>query len=95
MQLITRSVYWRWPTKKNGRPFTTAERTILATFADQAALGLERLGLLSEAGQADMLDRADKLKSALMSAVSHDLRTPPRLHHGIGDQPVGARYPME
>src|SRR5205085_3526285 len=62
--------------KKNGRPFTAAERTILATFPGQAAVALERLRLLREADRADMLDRADKLKSALMSAVSHDLRTP-------------------
>src|SRR5205085_349425 len=62
--------------KKNGRPFTTAERTILATFADQAAVALERLRLLREADRAEMLDRTDKLKSALMSALSHDLRTP-------------------
>jgi two-component system sensor histidine kinase KdpD len=62
--------------KKNGRPFTAAERTILATFADQAAVALERFRLLREADRADMLDRADRLKSALISAVSHDLRTP-------------------
>lgn len=62
--------------KMNGRPFTAAERTILATFADQAAVALERLRLLREADRAEMLDRTDKLKSALMSAVSHDLRTP-------------------
>jgi two-component system sensor histidine kinase KdpD len=62
--------------KKSGPPFTQAERTILATFADQAAVALERLRLLREADRADMLDRADQLKSALMSAVSHDLRTP-------------------
>jgi two-component system, OmpR family, sensor histidine kinase KdpD len=49
---------------------------MLATFADQAAVALEKLRLLREADRADMLDRADRLKSALMSAVSHDLRTP-------------------
>jgi two-component system sensor histidine kinase KdpD len=62
--------------KKSGHPFTATERTILATFAGQAAVALERLRLLREADRADMLDRADRLKSALMSAVSHDLRTP-------------------
>lgn len=61
---------------KEGRPFTAAERTILATFAGQAALALERLRLIREADRAEMLERTDKLKSALMSAVSHDLRTP-------------------
>lgn len=62
--------------KANGRPLTEAERTVLATFADQAAVALERLALLREAQRAEMLARTDELKSALMSAVSHDLRTP-------------------
>jgi two-component system sensor histidine kinase KdpD len=62
--------------KLGHRPFTTAERTVLATFAAQAAVALERLYLLREAQRAEMLARTDELKSALMSAVSHDLRTP-------------------
>lgn len=62
--------------KKNNRPFTQAERTVLVTFADQAAVALERLYLLKEAQRAEVLARTDELKSALMSAVSHDLRTP-------------------
>lgn len=62
--------------KTNQRPLTTAERTVLATFADQTAVALERLTLLREAERAEVLARTDELKSALMSAVSHDLRTP-------------------
>jgi len=62
--------------KINGRPLTQAERTVLATFAGQAAVALERLSLLREAQRAETLARTDELKSALMSAVSHDLRTP-------------------
>lgn len=62
--------------KTDGRPLSSAERTVLATFADQVAVALERMRLLREVDRAEMLDRTDKLKSALMSAVSHDLRTP-------------------
>ncbi|HMA35795.1 MAG TPA: DUF4118 domain-containing protein, partial [Chloroflexia bacterium] len=62
--------------KIDRRPFTVAERTVLATFADQAVVALERLDLLHEAARAELLARTDELKSALMSAVSHDLRTP-------------------
>jgi two-component system sensor histidine kinase KdpD len=62
--------------KRNHQPLTPAERTVLATFADQAAVALERLRLLREAQRAEVLARTDELKSALMSAVSHDLRTP-------------------
>lgn len=62
--------------KRDNQPFTPAERTVLATFADQAAVALDRLSLLKEAQRAELLARTDELKSALMSAVSHDLRTP-------------------
>jgi two-component system sensor histidine kinase KdpD len=62
--------------KENGRPLSLSERTVLATFADQAAVALDRLSLLKEAQRAEMLARTDELKSALMSALSHDLRTP-------------------
>jgi two-component system sensor histidine kinase KdpD len=60
---------------RNG-PLTPAERTELSTIASQAAVAVERLYLLGEAQRAEMLARTDELKSALMSAVSHDLRTP-------------------
>ncbi len=62
--------------KTDRRPFTAAERTALATFADQTVVALERLDLLEEAARAETLARTDELKSALMAAVSHDLRTP-------------------
>jgi two-component system sensor histidine kinase KdpD len=62
--------------KPDRRPFTAAEQTILATFADQVAVALDRVTLLREAERAELLARTDELKSALMSAVSHDLRTP-------------------
>jgi two-component system sensor histidine kinase KdpD len=58
------------------RALSATERTVLATFADQTAVALDRLTLLHEAQRAELLARADELKSALMSAVSHDLRTP-------------------
>lgn len=49
---------------------------LLRTFAGQAAGVIERLRLQHEASEAEMLRKTDELKSALLSAVSHDLRTP-------------------
>jgi len=49
---------------------------LLTTFAAQAALALEQARLEREAVRAEVLDRADRLKDALLSSVSHDLRTP-------------------
>ena len=49
---------------------------LLHAFAAQLALAIERLRLQEEATQAEVLRRSDELRSALLSAVSHDLRTP-------------------
>lgn len=52
------------------------DRRVLAAVANQAA-GLVRQGRLSEeASRATALAEADVLRRALLSAVSHDLRTP-------------------
>jgi two-component system sensor histidine kinase KdpD len=59
-----------------GPGLTAEDRDILAGFAAQlaTALGSERLHV--ERAEADALRRADELRSALLAAVSHDLRTP-------------------
>jgi two-component system sensor histidine kinase KdpD len=49
---------------------------LLTTFAAQVGLYLERARLAREAGRAQLLEESDRLKSALLSSVSHDLRTP-------------------
>ena len=49
---------------------------LLHAFAAQLALAIERLRLQDEATQSEVLRRTDVLRAALLSAVSHDLRTP-------------------
>jgi len=49
---------------------------LLALAADQLALAIRRDDLRHEATEAEIARRADALKSALLDAVSHDLRTP-------------------
>jgi Osmosensitive K+ channel histidine kinase len=46
------------------------------TFLDQAITMIERARLRREAMQIELLRRTDALRSALLSSVSHDLRTP-------------------
>ena len=58
------------------RAFAADELRLLEAFADEAALAVDRDRLLHEAARAEALQEADRLKSALLSAVSHDLRTP-------------------
>jgi two-component system sensor histidine kinase KdpD len=49
---------------------------VVAAFAAQAAVALRQERLARQAAQADHLSEADRLRSALLSAVSHDLRSP-------------------
>jgi two-component system sensor histidine kinase KdpD len=49
---------------------------LLETFANQAALAVERAQLAEEAQQAQVRAEAERLRNALLSSVSHDLRTP-------------------
>ncbi len=46
------------------------------TFLDQAASVIERARLRRESLQIELLKRTDALRAALLSSVSHDLRTP-------------------
>lgn len=56
--------------------FGDEEDLLLAGIANQTVLALERAQLLEEAAHATIMAEADQLKSALLAAVSHDLRTP-------------------
>lgn len=58
------------------RTFSDDETRLIATVADQVAAALERERLREEAQQAEILRRTDELRQALLSSVSHDLRTP-------------------
>jgi two-component system sensor histidine kinase KdpD len=59
-----------------GLPASQADRDLLSTFANHAALALERARLREQALRSDLLEEVDRLRHALMGAVSHDLRTP-------------------
>ncbi len=59
-----------------GPGLTAEDREILTAFAAQLATALESDRLHAEAAEADSLARANDLRSALLAAVSHDLRTP-------------------
>jgi two-component system sensor histidine kinase KdpD len=59
-----------------GRALAAADRRVLVSFAEQAAVALQRARLLRQAAEADKLAEANKMRTALLAAVSHDLRTP-------------------
>jgi two-component system, OmpR family, sensor histidine kinase KdpD len=49
---------------------------LLEAFASQAALAIERVQLAEQAQQSQILKATERLQSALLNSVSHDLRTP-------------------
>lgn len=57
-------------------PYTLRNAQLMVAVANQAAAFLERKHLQTLAVQADALQEADKLKSTLISSVSHELKTP-------------------
>ena len=59
-----------------GHQLGAGDRRVLEAFAAQAATALRQERLAEEAAQAKPLAAADKMRTALLAAVSHDLRTP-------------------
>jgi two-component system sensor histidine kinase KdpD len=58
------------------RALGTDPMHLLETFANQAALALERALLAREAHRSRLAAEEENLRNALLAAVSHDLRTP-------------------
>jgi two-component system sensor histidine kinase KdpD len=52
------------------------DRELLGTFANQAALALDRAELREQALRTQLLEEVDRWRGALLGAASHDLRTP-------------------
>ena len=59
-----------------GLPTSKNDRAVLTTFANDAALALERAQLREQALRSKLLEEVDRFRQSLMGAVSHDLRTP-------------------
>jgi two-component system sensor histidine kinase KdpD len=52
------------------------QRQLLEAYASLAAVAIERVMLDQEASQAQVLRESERLQSALLNSISHDLRTP-------------------
>ena len=59
-----------------GKKLPARDRRVLTAVAKQAAGLVKQRELTEEAGKAEAIARADELRRSLLSAVSHDLRTP-------------------
>ncbi|MGW2582269.1 ATP-binding protein [Streptomyces virginiae] len=59
-----------------GRVLPAEDRRVLGAFAAQAAVVLDRQRLVDDAEEARRLIEGNQIRTALLAAVSHDLRTP-------------------
>ena len=58
------------------KPVLEADERLLKIFASQGVLTIERIRLGEEARKSRVLEESDRLKSSLLSSVSHELRSP-------------------
>jgi two-component system sensor histidine kinase KdpD len=61
---------------ENLRPLSPEQTALLETVARQAAAALERVQLAREGEEARLAVERERLRSTLLSSVSHDFRTP-------------------
>ncbi|MFG2292870.1 ATP-binding protein [Streptomyces sp. NPDC048603] len=59
-----------------GRPLPSSDRRVLAAFAAHVGAAVEKARLAEVAAEVEPMKAADRLRTALLRAVSHDLRTP-------------------
>ncbi|MER5865135.1 ATP-binding protein [Kitasatospora sp. NPDC002040] len=59
-----------------GRRLPAADQRVLIAFAAHVAAALERDRLATAAAEVEPIKAADRMRTALLAAVSHDLRTP-------------------
>ncbi|MFJ9821605.1 ATP-binding protein [Streptomyces sp. NPDC101151] len=59
-----------------GRALSSSERRVLAAFAAHVGSAVERARLAEAAAEVEPVKAADRMRTALLRAVGHDLRTP-------------------
>ncbi len=62
--------------ERRGPLLTPDRRRLLDALSDQAALAIERLKLVQDVDRARVEAETERLRSALLTSISHDLRTP-------------------
>ena len=61
---------------KEGHELSSGERRLLEAVGNQAAVAIERVTLAGDIDQARLGAERERLRSAMLTSVSHDLRTP-------------------
>lgn len=61
---------------RQGPILTPEQQRLFDALADQAAVAIERIQLVADVDRAKLAVEADRLRSALLTSISHDLKTP-------------------
>jgi two-component system sensor histidine kinase KdpD len=61
---------------RQGPLLTPEQQRLFDALADQAAVAIERIQLVADVDRAKLAVEADRLRSALLTSISHDLKTP-------------------
>ncbi len=61
---------------KTDEPLSAQDESMLASLLEQTAIAIDRFNLMGEAIKAAALEEKEKLLTALLASLSHDLRTP-------------------
>ncbi|HVI88540.1 MAG TPA: sensor histidine kinase KdpD [Dongiaceae bacterium] len=62
--------------EQQGPLLTPDDRRLLDAICDQAAIAIERINLAGDIDQARVVAETERLRSALLTSISHDLKTP-------------------
>jgi two-component system, OmpR family, sensor histidine kinase KdpD len=62
--------------EQSGPLLTPDQQRLLTALADQTALAIERVNLVEDIERARITAETDRLRAALLTSLSHDLRTP-------------------
>ncbi len=60
----------------SSKSLTADESRLLRTLADQIAMAIERMTMAAEIDRTRVLRESERLRTALLTSISHDLRTP-------------------
>jgi len=74
---------------ESSSPLPVESRDLLDSLIRQIAISLERALLAVQAERAEVEVERERLRSALLSSVSHDLRTPLSVIHGAASSLIG------
>ena len=67
---------WASDSDKLGPLFTPDQRRLVDALRDQGALAIERVRLVEEMDRVERTAETERLRSALLTSISHDLKTP-------------------